>query len=39
VTERSLRDCQQDNDRDLLTEEKRMHRPSRQEQSKEVCGS
>jgi RNA-directed DNA polymerase len=39
VTERSMHDCQQYSDRDLLTEEKRMHRPSRQETRKELCGS
>jgi hypothetical protein len=39
VTERSMRDCQQHNDRDLLTEEKRIHRHSRQEENKESCGS
>jgi RNA-directed DNA polymerase len=39
VTERSMRDCQQYNDRDLLTEEKRMHRPSGPEESKELCCS
>src|SRR6266487_3471849 len=39
VTQRSMRDCQQYNDRDLLTEEKRMHRPSGPEKSKELCCS
>ena len=39
VTERSMRDCQQYNDRDLLTEEKRMHQQSRQEENKEPCCS
>jgi hypothetical protein len=34
-----MRDCQQYNDRDLLAEEKRMHRPSKQEENKELCGS
>lgn len=35
VTERSMRDCQQYNDRDLLVEEKRMHHQSKQEENKE----
>src|SRR2546425_10757180 len=39
VTERSMRDCQQYNDRDLLTEEKRICHQSRQEENKEPCGS
>ncbi len=39
VTERTMRDCQQYNDRDLLVEEKRMHRHSRQEENKESCCS
>jgi len=39
VTERTMRDCQQYNDRDLLAEEKRMHRHSRQEENKESCCS
>src|SRR6266446_3223669 len=39
VTERTMRDCQQYNDRDLLAEEKRMHRHSRQEENKASCCS
>src|SRR6266496_1420188 len=39
VTERGMRDCHQYNDRDLLTEEKRMHQQSRQEENKEPCCS
>jgi RNA-directed DNA polymerase len=39
VTERSMRDCQQYNDRDLLTEEKRMRQQARQEENKEPCCS
>jgi RNA-directed DNA polymerase len=39
VTERSMRDCQQYNDRDLLAKEKRMHHQPEQEADKEPCGS
>jgi RNA-directed DNA polymerase len=39
VTERSMRDCQQFNDRDLLTEEKRTPRKTRQEENEESCCS
>ena len=37
VTQRAMSDCQHVNDRDLLAEEKLIHRPSRQEKSKESC--
>jgi RNA-directed DNA polymerase len=39
VTERSMRDCQQYNDRDLLAEEKRRPQQSKREENKEPCGS
>jgi RNA-directed DNA polymerase len=39
VTERAMRECQQHNDRDLLAEEKRRHRLSKQNEDKEQCGS
>ena len=39
VTERAMRDCQQHNDRDLLAEEKRRHRHSKQNEEKEQCYS
>ena len=39
VTERSMRDCQQYNDRDLLAEEKRRPQQSKREGNKEPCGS
>lgn len=39
VTERSMRDCQQYNDRDLVAEEKRRPQQSKQEENKESCGS
>src|SRR5437763_6366911 len=36
-TARAMSDCQHFNDQNLLTEEKLIHRPSRQEKSKESC--
>ena len=33
----AMSDCQHLNDQNLLTEEKLIHRPSRQEKSKESC--
>ncbi len=39
VTERSMHDCQQYNDRDLLTEEMSMFQQLRQEENKEPYGS
>jgi RNA-directed DNA polymerase len=39
VTERSMHHCQQDNDRDLLAEERHIQHQSKQEENKEPCGS
>ncbi len=39
VTERNIHDCQQYNDRDLLTEEMYVSQQPRQEENEEQCSS
>ena len=39
VTERTMRDCQEYNDRELLTEESRVIQRSKQDEKKELCCS
>src|SRR5256714_3924705 len=39
VTQRAMSDCQQDNDRELLTEESEIVRRSTQKEKKESCGT